>query len=258
MGSGEGRGSYNVMVGYGAGYHCNGASNIYIGTYAGGNVLGRNGDGDAYHNTMIGVSAGRFDTLGYDNTYLGYRAGEYSKGHDNVFIGQYAGRNEKGSYKLYIDVTETTSPLIWGDFLTDKVQINGDLVVTGNFTSPSDSRLKKDISPLPGVLEKVVSLQPVTYHWDRSRYPVPAGEDRLQIGVVAQQVEKLFPELVRTTSDGYLSVDYMKLSVVLLKALQEQQALIQRQESDLQRQVREMEKLKEKVEALQRLLESLR
>ena len=53
-----------------------------------------------------------------------------------------------------------------------------------------------------------------------------AFKNRKQIGVIAQDIEKYYPELVKTDANGYKSVDYSKLSVVLLEAIKEQQKLI--------------------------------
>jgi hypothetical protein len=68
---------------------------------------------------------------GTNNTYVGEDAGKLNAGANNVFLGHHAGYNESGSDKLYIDNSNTSSPLIWGDFSADSVNINGDLQVTG-------------------------------------------------------------------------------------------------------------------------------
>lgn len=71
-------------------------------------------------------------------------------------------------------------------------------------------------------------------------------EEGTEIGLVAQQVEKIFPELVREDGNGYKSVSYEKLTVVLLKALQEQQQMIERQEKSITTLEQEISKLKKK------------
>ena len=76
------------------------------------------------------------------NTALGRNAGHYNvTGSGNVFIGYKAGRSETGSNKLYIDNSDTTSPLIKGDFANNTVTINGDLTTTGTVTSNSMTSL---------------------------------------------------------------------------------------------------------------------
>jgi hypothetical protein len=111
-----------------------------------------------------------------------------------------------------------------------RMQNNGVIVAAGSITqngSPSDQRLKKDIRPLPGdTLDRVATLRGVTYHWSEAYRDVAsfAYTDRRQIGVVAQEVEKEFPELVTTVGSGkgaYKTVAYDKLSAVLLESVKE-------------------------------------
>ncbi|MCX6269577.1 MAG: hypothetical protein NTW16_19860 [Bacteroidetes bacterium] len=74
-------------------------------------------------NTAVGEGA-LWSTQGSNNTAVGFRAGN-SAGSGNVFLGNLAGNLELGSNKLYIDNSETTSPLIWGDFYNRAVNFNG-------------------------------------------------------------------------------------------------------------------------------------
>ncbi|MEJ2186403.1 MAG: tail fiber domain-containing protein [Gemmatimonadota bacterium] len=99
---------------------------------------------------------------------------------------------------------------------------NGNMTIAGTLTQSSDARLKEDMEPLEGTLAKVMQLTPIRYRF-RPGTGRPSGE---QIGLTAQQVEPLFPELVKQDADGYLSLSYANLSAVLVKAVQEQQAEI--------------------------------
>ncbi|MFC1550221.1 hypothetical protein ACFL46_02905, partial [Candidatus Neomarinimicrobiota bacterium] len=88
------------------------------------------------HNTFTGSLAGATTTTGDRNSFYGRRAGQDNiTGSGNVFLGYSAGRYETGSNLLYIDNYSSSSPLIWGDFSTDDVIINGDLKVTGSIES---------------------------------------------------------------------------------------------------------------------------
>jgi hypothetical protein len=70
-------------------------------------------------------------TTGAQNTALGYAAGRNNiTGSGNVFIGYQAGQNELGSNRLYIDNSNTASPLIYGEFDNNNVKINGDFQLT--------------------------------------------------------------------------------------------------------------------------------
>ncbi len=80
-------------------------------------------------NVAIGHNAGQNVTSEGYNVFVGYNAGKNAPGHRNVFIGYQAGRDETGSEKLYIDNSSTPNPLIYGDFLTNELTINGSLAI---------------------------------------------------------------------------------------------------------------------------------
>jgi len=88
-------------------------------------------------NTIIGSQAGQ-TTDGASNVFIGYQSGRLNEGASNIFIGRESGENETGSELLYIDPTNTTTPLIKGDFAADTLRINGSLsvrdVTTGSST----------------------------------------------------------------------------------------------------------------------------
>nr|VFK25076.1 MAG: Chaperone of endosialidase [Candidatus Kentron sp. LFY] len=114
-----------------------------------------------------------------------------------------------------------------------KLDVNG--TIRGNNVSPSDSRLKKDIQPLENPLHKITQLRGVSFNWKDEE----KGTDR-EIGVIAQEVEKEYPELVSTDNEGYKSVAYGKLAAVLIEAIKAQQSRITELEDrieDLQSQI---------------------
>ena len=115
-------GSSNVFVGAGAGkIKTSGDYNVYLGANAGGNTSV--GDNNVY----IGDWSGRFNYSGANNTYIGQASGYLSSGSGNVFIGKLAGMSVSGSNLLYISNSATPNPLIFGDFSTSQVKINGGL-----------------------------------------------------------------------------------------------------------------------------------
>jgi len=134
------RQNYNVFVGYQSGYsNISGEANLFLGymsgfsnTTAGYNLFLGNGSGYANTtgggNTFIGLESGNSNIDGGGNLYLGVQSGYSSlHGDGNVFIGYQAGYFEGESNKLYIDNTDTVAPLIWADFNTDSMRINGNL-----------------------------------------------------------------------------------------------------------------------------------
>lgn len=91
--------------------------------------------------------------------------------------------------------------------------VTGDIRATGDILSNSDVRLKRNIKPLTPVLDKVKQLKPRSFDW--------IANDKADVGLIAQEVEMVFPELVRTDDNGFKTINYSKLTVFLLKALQE-------------------------------------
>jgi hypothetical protein len=107
----------------------------------------------------------------------------------------------------------------------------GDVTITGKFNSngiaeTSDKRFKKDIQGLTGALENLEKLNGVSYNWKVEEFPERNFSDRTEIGVIAQELEKVYPELVSTDSKGYKSVQYSHLVPVLIEAIKEQQTTI--------------------------------
>ena len=121
-------GNFNVSVGYSAlGYNTTGEYNVAVG----GNSLSTNSTGG--QNVAVGYRSLYINT-NYNNTGIGYKTGlNNSTGTGNIFIGHSAASNETGSNKLYIENSNSATPLIYGDFANDSVIINGDLSVTGRF-----------------------------------------------------------------------------------------------------------------------------
>jgi len=251
-------GSFNAFLGNMAGHNnTSGGSNTFLGSFAGsGNTTGyRNTSigeeagaiNNGYSNVFIGVRSGGDNVTGYKNTIIGFQAGDFNQqGFGNVFLGYAAGATEMGSNKLYIDNSETSTPLIYGEFDTNKVVINGTLTATTSMTV-SDERWKKNIEPLESSLEKVMHLQGVSYDWKADEYPDRGFTKDRQIGLIAQEVEKVIPELVQTDSKGYKAISYEKLVPVLLEAIKEQQKEI----SELKKQQAMISSLSEKVAQLE-------
>lgn len=92
-------------------------------------------------------------------------------------------------------------------------------------TNISDIKLKKGLKSIRGALEKVLSLRGVSFHWKD-----PALGEAQELGVIAQEVEKVFPELVSAIG-GRKLVNYQGLVPVLIEAVRSQQARIEQLEN---------------------------
>ena len=88
----------------------------------------------------------------------------------------------------------------------------------------SDRRLKTNILNIPNALEKVSMLNGITFEWlefDANKTRAIHANEGVDVGVIAQEVEAVFPELVSTRANGYKAVKYDKLVAVLIEAVKE-------------------------------------
>jgi hypothetical protein len=108
----------------------------------------------------------------------------------------------------------------------------------------SDRRWKTGIRMLSNALEYVQQLRGVSYMWRQDEFPEMNFSQGRHIGLIAQEVEEILPELVVTDSDGYKSVAYANLVAVLIEAVKEQQNQIVSQQEQITQLIAELEKLK--------------
>ena len=112
------------------------------------------------------------------------------------------------------------------------LHVNGTSWTTLGAWSGSDARYKTDVEPLASGLDAVMQLKPVSYNWNSSMFQDVDVPVEREIGFIAQDLERVVPEVVRTNSDGYKGVAYEDLTAVLARAIQEQQHIIDAQKAD--------------------------
>ena len=87
--------------------------------------------------------------------------------------------------------------------------------------SCTDIRYTKDITQLSNVLKDLQKINGIYYNWKTEEFPDNKFSKERQIGVIAQELEQVYPELVITDRNGYKTVDYPKLSAILIEAIKE-------------------------------------
>ncbi|NUN04263.1 MAG: tail fiber domain-containing protein [Bdellovibrio sp.] len=102
-----------------------------------------------------------------------------------------------------------------------KFYVNGTAGGTQTWQTTSDRRFKKDIHTLPNALSKILQLRGVSYHWNHEAFPDRQFSDGLDMGVIAQEVEQVYPEAVVTGADGFKTVGYSKLVSPLIESTKE-------------------------------------
>lgn len=92
------------------------------------------------------------------------------------------------------------------------------LAVGGTVTASSDINLKENIREINNALLNVLKMRGVIFDW------IDGEKD--QVGVIAQEIEKIYPKLVRENSDGLKSVAYQNMIAILIEAIKEQNEII--------------------------------
>ncbi len=134
---------------------------------------------------------------------------------------------------------------------------NYDCEINGSFKTlkiyhASDERWKKDIKLLDSALTKVLMMNGVQYNWRRDEFPdknFPAG---LQIGLIAQQIEMIAPQLVTTDNEGFKAVEYANMVAFLIEAIKEQQKIIDAQQKEIKNTELKNDSFEKRIEALEK------
>ena len=102
------------------------------------------------------------------------------------------------------------------------VSASGDVVAAGDVVAyyTSDIRLKDNIQVIQGSLDKIDGIRGVEFDWNE-KSPGWARERGHDVGVIAQEVEKVLPEVVQERKNGYLGVDYKRIVPLLIESVKE-------------------------------------
>ena len=132
-------------------------------------------------------------------------------------------------YNMYFRMTGGTNRgFVFQNSTTEVGGIDGG----GNFRcigdaiiySSSDARLKRNIKPIQNALQKVTQISGVEFDWDEVAQDTHKGHD---VGVIAQEIEVVLPEIVHTRDNGYKAVKYEKLVALLIESVKELQAEVE-------------------------------
>jgi hypothetical protein len=170
-------------------------------------------------------------------------------------------RGGKDAANVYINDIGTLGKVAIGNGTpTEKLHVFGNLRVSGTIcntsgaiTACSDVRYKKNFSKIENPLGKVLSLNGLHYDWRIDEFKENNFSKGRQIGFIAQKLEEIFPEMVFTDEKGYKSVDYAKLTPVLVEAMKEQQKMIE----DLRKANGDLKNINDKLESRLDKIESI-
>jgi hypothetical protein len=248
-------GSLNTAVGFNTMAHnTTGKSNCAFGNVA----LAANTGGS--NNTAIGVSALN-QTFGSNNTAVGASAGFFLQGgSNNIFIGASAGSTVQGFGSNNIEIGTIGNGKDDGQIRIGKKDVHttvhiagiagstvsrGVAVMTDNLghlgTVTSSARFKEKIKPMDQTSEAILSLKPVTFRYKKALDP----EAVPQFGLVAEEVEKVDPDLVAYDDQGKpYSVRYEAVNAMLLNEFLKEHRKVEQEEATLAEQSGQIAELK--------------
>jgi hypothetical protein len=133
-----------------------------------------------------------------------------------------------------------------------KLHVAGRLKTNG-INETSDARLKKDINQISNALDNVLQMRGVTYNWRKDEYPDKGLEEGLQYGLIAQELEAIIPELVKTedNAEAWKSIEYSHLVPVLIEAIKELHTDLEEQKSENQSLRTSIKTLDERLRAIE-------
>ena len=119
---------------------------------------------------------------------------------------------------------------VWDDDLSSllfSVDADGDVFSQCGFLCSSDARLKENVQTLDSGLDQVLALRGVSFDWKEGA----KAEKGTQLGFIAQEVEKIAPELVEEDENGFKAVRYSNVTALLVEAVKSQQEMIESQDA---------------------------
>ena len=214
-----------------------GNSNVGLGLWAG----GLNSTGS--YNVSLGAYALYAKTTGDYNIGLGYQAGQYiaNKSSSNtnstgsIFLGYRTSplaASQTNQIVIGYDATGNGSNTvtIGNSSITDNY-FKGNIKATGDVVAfySSDKNLKDNIEPITNSIDKIKKIGGYEFDWN-DKQSTYEGHD---IGVIAQEIEEILPELVITRDNGYKAVKYEKITALLIEGIKEQQSKIDEQQKQI-------------------------
>ena len=155
---------------------------------------------------------------------------------------------DKGKgYSEKMRITSNGNVGIGANGLSEKLEVAGGILCSSGTACNSDLRWKKNIYSIDNGLRKVSQLRGVEYEWKTDEFPDKNFKKGKQIGFIAQEIEEILPEVVRTDGEGFKSLDYARLTAVLVEAVKDLKA----ENNELKEKVENLENLSGRIAALE-------
>ncbi len=221
---------------------------------------------------VLGIATRPVGYYGTGVTGIGNYYGVLAMGVDSGWAALYAtargahyGVFVQGSSGSYAAIHADQSGSGYAFYSNGTSYFNGSIQGVGTYSYTSDRKLKKDILPINSALSTISRLKPSSYQFRTGEFGSMNLPEGRHYGVIAQDLQQVLPELVTSqhfmpTASGkergkenepqkgfdYLSVNYNELIPILIKGMQEQQAIIEQQQTLLEQLQRRIEVLEKK------------
>ncbi|ADR21400.1 hypothetical protein MATR_09710 [Marivirga tractuosa] len=227
----------------------------------------QNRGGNSGQAVFYGNDSGLKAEIGSFGDNSGFLITYGQNGNKNVQLDRDPGNTDLGQLTLFgvdgitprVFATSGTDGLNeWGsitlDSPTEQIILDGQTstITATTITASSDRRLKKNISTLENSLANTLRLRGTTYYWKNEN-----SSTERQIGLIAQEVEEVYPEFVHTDAEGKKSVNYSQMTAVLIEAIKELNAKVvelEKENDTLTSALNETMELSKKIDKLEKLL----
>lgn len=106
------------------------------------------------------------------------------------------------------------------------LSVGGDICAVGTIGACSDARYKTDVEALQGALAQLSKIRGVNFNWRTDEFPDKGFRTDRDLGFIAQELKEVVPQVVTLGKDGYYSVDYSRLTPLLVEAVKELEARV--------------------------------
>ena len=238
----------NVFIGYTSGEgETTGQYNTFVGGQTGA-ISGETGAG----NVFVGFNAGQTNTAGSNNIFVGTNAGYYNTtGNDDLYIGNIGTDTENDTIRIGTSETSTYIAGIYG--VTSGSGVPVYINSNGQLGTQTSSRIyKQNIRDMGDSTSALMKLRPVTFLY-KPEYD--KGARTLQYGLIAEEVAKVYPDLVAYNPDGTpYTVRYQFLSSMLLNEVQKQYRRAEEQTQVIEQQQQQINQLQERLARIETML----
>lgn len=241
-------GNDNTAVGFAAlDSNATGSSNVAIGATSLWNAV------SGGENVAVGVGSLYGATLGSWNIGIGYQAGNaITAGNYNIDIGNNGVSTDSGVIRIGASGSQS-SAYVAG--IVNSTVSGIEVVVNSNGqlgVQTSSARFKEAIQDMGNASDALMQLRPITF---RYHTPDPDGSKPLHYGLLAEEVEKIYPDLVfRDANERPFALAYQELPALLLNEIQKQRRTIEQQQSKIAAQERELDGLSQRLAVLEKLV----